>query len=56
MLASAPATLLLSSESVDLLDLILHLSPHGYKKVLHLSELTLNLIHGTVNLLSNLLT
>jgi hypothetical protein len=53
LLSPAPASLL-AGESVDLFDLILHLSPHLYKETLHLAELALNLIHGSVYLLSNL--
>jgi hypothetical protein len=53
-LLSSPSASLLAGESVDLFDLILHLSPHLYKETLHLAELALNLIHGTVYLLSNL--
>jgi hypothetical protein len=55
-LLSSAAASLLPSESVDLLHLILHLSPHGHEHGLHLSELPLNLIHRTVNLLSDLVT
>ena len=55
-LLSPAASPLLSTESVDLLDLILHLSPHRHEHALHLSELSLNLIHCSVNLLSDLMT
>ncbi len=55
-LLSPAASPLLSTESVDLLDLILHLSPHGHEHPLHLSELPLYLTHRTVYLLSDLVT
>ena len=55
-LLSPAASPLFSTESIDLLDLILHLSPHGHEHPLHLSELPLYLTHSTVYLLSDLVT